>query len=211
MNRSGTFDAWATAFPAELVHELILTVLEEWPKFVRPNRSLENRITHRFVGHLRQATRGKMPFGFYYRERIIDPNSDVESGEVNISVRAGVDPEVFFCFECKRLNVVYEVTRLPRRKTEDYVGSEGMGRFIVGKYDGGSDEAGMIGYVMDGDVEGARAALEASVCQAGRTLRLLAPKRLHPVSILPQDRRVWQTVHRVRRKRFTIYHLLLPL
>lgn len=211
MNIGGSFDAWVDAFPVEVIPEIIRTVVAEWPRCARPaSNPIENRFTNRLVGHLNRVTRNqKLPFGFTYREKIANPDADTEAAEIDITVRAG-SVHIFFCFECKTLNVPSQKELKVRSKADEYVGPRGMGCFISGKYDGGLPQAGMIGYVMDGDVDGARKKVDAKIQGAAQQLALLAPKALHAAPIVTGSG-VYQTVHRVRRKRFTIYHVLLSV
>ena len=66
---SGNFFGWDRAFPRRLLPLLFKSIIDEWPRFVRPRCDLENRITHRFVGHLQVTLRGRVPFGFYARTK----------------------------------------------------------------------------------------------------------------------------------------------
>ena len=207
---SGNFDGWSLCFPDGCLPEMFRTLLHEWPLFRRAERPLENRITHNFVAHLQRATRWKVPFAFDYRAKLTSIDKDAEGGEVDIVVRAGIDPLVFFGFECKRLNVPGSDDSI-RSGATAYASKEGMGCFLSGQYDGGGQSGGMIGYVLDGDSAKARLAVDEAINTAAQTLRILAPKRLRPVPKSMNCVGLEETRHEFRNSTFTIYHLFLPL
>lgn len=208
---AGSFAPWAKAFPHALIPQLFRCIIAEWPRFIRPHRNLENRITHRFVAHLQHTLRGSVPFGFHPRQKLVSPDSDPESGEVDITVLAGLDPLVFFGFECKRLNVPSVKTGRVHSNASEYVGEDGMECFTTGRYHGGGDSGGMLGYVMDGRVKHARHAVDSAVRRRAGHLKLLAAKQLHPADLAPDLTDVLRTRHRTQTGVYLIYHLFLPL
>lgn len=210
MNQSGDFSAWASCFPDDCLPLLFRSIVDEWPLFLRPGRTLENRITHNFVAHLQRTTRGKIPFGFHFRGKLTSEHAETEEGEVDIIVRAGVDPLVFFGFECKRLRVLGKDGSI-RSEAGDYVGPGGMGCFLSGQYDGGGLSGGMIGYVMDGEVSMARGAVDDAIFLEKTTLNTHFPHRLSTVDPRFKCNGLEQTIHDFRELPFTIFHLLLPL
>lgn len=207
---SGDFEPWAKAFPKSLLPELFRCIVAQWPQFIRPLRHLENRITVRFVAHLQRSLRGQLPFGFQPRQKLVAPDADTESGEVDITVHAGIDPLVFFGFECKRLNILSRKTGRVNSNASEYVGKDGMECFTSGRYHGGGDSAGMLGYVMDGRVDDARAAVDRAVVRRRLHLGLLPPQHLHSADLAPDLTDVLKTLHRTQAGIRLIYHLLLP-
>jgi len=62
MNHAGSFGLFAEAFPTDLLPAVFALILEEWPRSPRPDeKPIENRISNRFVGHLNNAMRKKLP------------------------------------------------------------------------------------------------------------------------------------------------------
>ena len=59
------------------------------------------------------------------------------------------DESIYFCLECKRLNVVHHGR--VRSEASQYV-AEGMLRFVSGKYARAVHDGGMLGYVLNGDI-----------------------------------------------------------
>ena len=212
MNLAGTFDLFADAFPVGLLPEVFAMVLEEWPKAPRPvGKPLENRITNRLVGHLVKVMRKKsLPsFKFHYRPKLASADCDAETGEVDIYIDSfSCHTDAYFVFECKRLNVWYESGFATEAST--YVGATGMGCFISGQYPTTCGCGGMLGYVMDGDVPSAVAAVNRALAGHRHELYLHPPLELSPAAISP-DRRVRQTMHQRGQTTLLIYHIFLPL
>lgn len=206
----GNFDDFADVFPMGLLPWVFRVIFQEWPRFPRTSRKpLENRITKPFIGHLQtcQDVR-RLPFFFDSNVKLVESSSDTESGEIDIRVMHGKRPKVFFAFECKCLNVI----RAGKRDSQagKYVGTGGMGCFLSGQYEGGSDCGGMIGYVMDNDREYAKIAVNSALTKNARLLGLQRPYELNPASLLPEALGCSETIHTVKENNFTIYHLFLP-
>lgn len=210
MTFAGNPSLWADMFPTEHLPAILQVILSEWPNFARPTsaKTLENRISNRFVGHLKSvARRTRSPFNFKFRSKIADPNADSESGELDIEVFTGLDTDVYFAFECKRLFATAGTSEAGK-----YVGSGGMGCYLTGQYGGNAGCGGMIGYVMTGDPAAAKEAVKKAIESKGDELRLVDPKSLHPSNLISGENRISQTLHAMKGDEiFTIYHLFLPL
>ncbi len=213
MNVAGEFDRYADAFPTDLLPEVFSVVIEEWPNSPRPESNpIENRITNRFVGHLTNAMRRKRRpnFKFLPQTPLADADSDSESGRVDIYIHSfSPDPDAYFVFECKRLNVQYDSGFATEASA--YVGDEGMGCFISGQYPTTCDCGGMLGYVMDGDVPAAVSAVDRALHGSRNRLRLRPPHRLEQASIMANHNSgVHQTKHSRNPHELLIYHVWLP-
>ncbi len=205
----GNFDDFADAFPADLLPWVFSVILNEWTHFPRTSRKpLENRITKPFVGHLQtcQYTR-HLPFFFDSNVKLVEAESDTETGELDIRVMHGKLPTVYFAFECKCLNVIRKGQR--NSQSGKYVGAGGMGCFLSGQYAGGSDRGGMIGYVMDNDVDYAKLAVNQALKKYKKSLGLQDPAHLAPASILKEEPLCSETKHSIKRNTFKIYHVFL--
>lgn len=207
----GNFDPFAQAFPNDLVPSVIDLMLKEWPNAPRPTANpLENRITHRFVGHLQRVMRNyDMPlFSFEYRPKVPDPDSDSESGELDIKVRSfSPHPDAFLVLECKRLNV--ETDTGFNSRAGEYVGAEGMGCFISGQYESGGNIGGMLGYVMTRTIEGAVSSINQQLEIHHKKLHIQRPYILQGSAILPNEPQVKQTTHKLSDGDFEIVHVLV--
>ncbi len=211
MNIIGTFDDFADSFPPNLLPWVFHEIFKEWNNFLRtPRNPLENRITKPFIGHLQSCQENRqLPFWFDPNIKLVDASQDTEIGELDIRVMHGKRPKVFFAFECKRLNVVHKGKY--SSQAGKYVGEEGMGCFLSGQYDGGSDCGGMIGYVIDNDVKKAISAINKALEVYKSSLRIKPPVKLKMSSMLNEKEcSCYETVHIKAKNNFTIYHVLLP-
>jgi len=100
---------------------------------------------------------------------------------------------IYFCLECKRLNVVVNGTT--RAYAAEYVTS-GMLRFVTGQYARAVRHGGMLAYVLDGNVAHAIANVESNLRTQHVVLCMAAPGVFQPSSVLPKDSRVKETHHR---------------
>ncbi|MEO5716298.1 MAG: hypothetical protein ABIT37_22655 [Luteolibacter sp.] len=209
MTCAGNPNLWADMFPTEHLPAVFQMILAEWPNFTRPaaTKKLENRISNRFVGHLKQTARkARSPFNFKFRSKIPDPDADSESGELDIEVFTGLDTDVYFAFECKRL-----FNKPGTSEAGKYIGSGGMGCYLTEQYGGNAGCGGMIGYVMTGTSSAAEHAVKLAIESKAADLRLVHPKSLHPADIIPGENRISQTLHAMKDETeiFKIYHLFL--
>ena len=133
--------------------------------------------------------------------------SDTETGELDIRVMHGKRPNVYFAFECKCLNVIRKGHR--RSQSGKYVGTGGMGCFLSGQYAGGSDCGGMIGYVMDNDVDYAKLAVNQALKKYKKSLGLQEPAQLAPASMLKDEFLCSKTKHSIKGNTVKIYHIFL--
>lgn len=205
----GSFDDFADAFPMGLLPRVFRIILQEWSNFHRTSgRPLENRITKRFVGHLQKCQEvRRLPFFFDALTKVVDAENDTETGELDIRVMHGKRPKVFFAFECKCLNVIRNGKR--NSQAGSYVGAGGMGCFLSGQYDGGSNCGGMIGYVMDNDLDFAKSAVNRALKKNAPLLELHSTKQLNPSKLFPMKSHCKETSHRISNNIFTMYHFFL--
>jgi len=134
------------------------------------------------------------------------------AARIDFKFLAGFDEDAYFAFECKRL-------RIPRgakldHNTDSYVGTEGMGRFVTGKYAPGQQHGAMLAYVMDGDVPAAKSSVLSSVQSLKGALRLVSGLQWECSRFLPNESSVQQTRHRRELNAggecsFTLQHLFL--
>lgn len=93
----------------------------------------------------RQAHR----FLIRYQDVEVDIDLAKETGRKDIVFFPAHDGDLYFCLEAKRLNA--RVNGVMKSLADEYV-KEGMQRFVAGKYSRHVHHAGMLGYVLDGDV-----------------------------------------------------------
>ena len=139
----------------------------------------------------------------------LDPAPGEDLGRLDIAFSPGVPREdIYFCLECKRLNVV--VNAQVRAYGGEYVTS-GMLRFVTGQYARSVAHGGMLAYVLDGDVARAISNVEANLRTQHVALRMIKPGVFQPSSILTNDSRIRETHHRRAHdtRLFRIHHMFM--
>jgi hypothetical protein len=142
---------WSDTFPDHLVPRIIDLVWETWETFPKPaGKELEIPITRRFKHSLKRAKDyRKLPIRIEREPAEDDPLTGQELGRIDlkfIPAESALE-EIYFAFECKRLNAIEKGHR--RTLASEYV-TQGMMRFVTSQYGGSVLQGGMIGYVLDG-------------------------------------------------------------
>nr|VFK37787.1 MAG: hypothetical protein BECKSD772F_GA0070984_101810 [Candidatus Kentron sp. SD]VFK42458.1 MAG: hypothetical protein BECKSD772E_GA0070983_101710 [Candidatus Kentron sp. SD]VFK78141.1 MAG: hypothetical protein BECKSD772D_GA0070982_10088 [Candidatus Kentron sp. SD] len=141
-----------------------------------------------------------------------DPDDDRIIGWIDISVSGvGGGSEVYFAMEAKRLRYRSPPGGAFKTGNSEYVGKDGMMRFVSGKYAPFMQAGAMLGYVFDGDTETARSGIGALIRKKADMLKMESPEALVPSEILP-GKPIGATHHRgVNDKILILYHLFLSL
>ena len=209
MTLSGRFDPWMDAFPRELLPDIFEVVLETWPSYraAIPRRTIERRLNLTLVRHLQRAARSRRcGFNFEPHSRLLEDDSEVETGELDIKVAVCLAEDVYFAFECKRL-----FPTSSRSRAEDYTGSGGMGCFLGGQYDGKAGAGGMLGYVITGTAQRARDAVATRIHQDRASLHLKSPFALKSSALHPKYPEIEETRHSRPENNFVLYHVFLSV
>ena len=148
-------------------------ILDEWTRFSRHRQvRLEPRITAVFRDALIKAyaAAGRRWF-ITLEDPITDPDFGTELGrnDLRIYPQNHRGQTIFFVVECKRLHVTTESGF--RHLADKYV-TEGMQRFADGKYAGGLPYGGMLGYVMDDQLDDALARIRKEIRTRHTTLKM---------------------------------------
>jgi hypothetical protein len=201
-------------FQPSFVAELLRLTVEVWEEF-------------RLPGAVYKETRITALFSKFLEDRIYDDEAkdwavadetkqydcqgkEVARTDIRVLPPGKKHREFAFVFECKRLNV--QQGGRVKHEASAYVGENGMMCFITGKYASGLREGGMLGYVMDRDVMGAREAVIAFIDQNRGGLRLRSASRYEPCQYLNNKPPHGQTYHELADGRvFTLYHVLVPV
>ena len=83
-----------------------------------------------------------------HSERPIRPRGELGKDRPKLDIqieRCGVRPKRYYTFEVKRLRD--DAKASPSDSLIHYLGSDGIGRFVTGKYEAGSIEAAMLGFI----------------------------------------------------------------
>ncbi|MCA6611902.1 MAG: hypothetical protein IM516_07275 [Pseudanabaena sp. M158S2SP1A06QC] len=208
----GNADLWSNFFPDHLIPDILNMVLDVWNVFKdNCDETLEVPITKRFRSHLEQYKDLKMLPIRLDREAIVDDiSTEKEIGRIDLRLTHGYRSEVYFAFECKRLNVIDKNGRTSTLAKE-YV-MNGMTRFVGSnpQYAIGLKQGGMIGYVMNGKIDGAITAVNKQIKDHYKDLQMKPSKGLNPSSRLPENL-IRESLHHLPDRDFTIHHVFLPI
>jgi hypothetical protein len=139
-------------------------------------------------------------------------------GRLDLRFKHRFSQRDYFAFESKRLHVCYPGAD-GKISTEYsvYAGGDGMGAFMEEQYSKGLPCAGMLGYVMDADMDKAWIGLTARIHARRAELCLLvesefaeSPLNTHVKAGLPGTL-LGETRHQLPSRALRLLHLLLPV
>jgi hypothetical protein len=154
MSVFGSPSQW-TGFIDFLIPDILQLVLASWQAMPPPPPdALEDPTTEALCRLLRQNRNSSdLPFRIDIQMVELDPAAGQDQGRLDIVFSPLINREdVYFCLECKRLNVPQDGR--VRSYAHEYV-VYGMFRFIRGQYGAMVRHGGMLGYVLDGNVTAA--------------------------------------------------------
>ncbi|MCA6115223.1 hypothetical protein J6524_09965 [Bradyrhizobium sp. WSM 1738] len=156
--------------------------------------ALEDPATEAFCKVLRQNRNASdLPFRIDTQMVELEPAAGQDQGRLDIAFSPLVNREdVYFCLECKRLNVPQNPG--VRTYANEYV-VFGMMRFVTGQYGAVVRHGGMLGYVLDGKVDAAIGNVLAAIVRHATDLGTTQPVRLTPSSIEPTNPHMRETPH----------------
>ncbi len=212
---TGSADGYFEFFREELIPDGLRLVLDAWRKLPSSAKAgKEDEITGRLAAAMKREKKARR-FGFsiHFQAIPLGPNGPA-AARIDFKFLAGFDEDAYFAFECKRLRIL-QPSGLDHN-TDSYVGSDGMGRFIIGKYAPGQPHGAMIGYVMDGNIAPAKSAVIALVHIRRTELKLTSGPTWEISQFLPSEPDVHQTRHRRELNKraggaFTLQHIFLTV
>jgi enamine deaminase RidA (YjgF/YER057c/UK114 family) len=195
------------------VPDILALVIASWESLPAPAANeLENSITNRLCARMQNApNRETFPFHIQPQDVILEPGTGDELGRTDIAFKPFVPSDrIYFCLECKRLNVRTPNVPLPRPYFSEYV-RNGMLRFISGQYAGAVRNGGMLALVLDADLTAAVVGVQGNIQAAEAELGMSSPASFVTSSIRPTDARIKETNHRrvLNTELFTIHHLFM--
>lgn len=194
-------------FPIEEVKQAIELVLRSWESF-KTKANVEDEITNKFCAHLIE-NKGRSTYFFTIvpRPAEIDDRGE-EVGEIDLKVIYRNQEKTYLSFECKRLRVHFSSGF--NTLAGKYV-TEGMYRYLRGQYARDLDKGGMLGYVMDGNIDVAIDDVKAAIEKRRLNLYMQDQETLRASSCIA-SKQVKETLHTYGPAgRFTIYHVFLPM
>ena len=205
---TGNISRWSYQFPNSLVPEIIKLILDSWGKF-NTVQIREVPITQEFFVILNSNQQSSyLPFLIDLEIILPEENGIGQEGRLDIRFIHGFRRQVYFSFECKRLRVSFPsgFDTLAGK----YV-TEGMYRYFNGQYARNLDKGGMLGYVMDGNIDVAVNDVKAAIEKRRLNLYMQENETLK-ASTCTTSKQVKETLHKYGPiKIFTIYHVFLPM
>lgn len=209
MTAIGDPGLWSDTFPEELLPRILDLVMDTWQDFEKPPPTdHEVPITRRFKHALKQAKDyRRLPVRIEREPAEDDPITGEELGRIDLKFLPAMSAreEVYFAFECKRLNALEDGSR--RTLAPEYV-TEGMMRFITGQYAGSMQHGGMIGYVLDGRCDDAIRLVGSNIRSRSGELKMDSPASFAKSTLRPDNEMIRETGHRLSRL-FRLHHLFL--
>lgn len=214
MSVVGGSDDWIDLLE-RMLPSILRLVIEVWAGMPKPfSDDREDRITEFLCRALRDnRTIRDLPFYIEIQVVELNPAPGQELGRLDIafkptSLPGAPDESIYFCLECKRLNVVVDGKKRPGGS--DYV-AHGIARFVNGQYASAVRHGGMLGYVLDGDVAGAIINVESNVQSQHVALCMSPPGTLHSSSVLHEVSTAKESLHSRwgESSPFRIHHLFV--
>ncbi len=173
--------------------ELVISTWTDMPPLAGDAR--EDPTTEELCRRLRQSRNaGDLPFRIDIQMAELDPAAGQDQGRIDIAFSPMVPREnIYFALECKRLNVVHAGG--VRSYASEYV-IYGMLRFIRGQYASAVRHGGMLGYVLDRNVNNAIANVGGVVQARHVELGMTPPGTLQASSVRMGDLRFRETQHK---------------
>ena len=194
MKLVGLPDAWLDLLDS-LVPDILDLVLSTWRDMPPLTADAwEDPTTEELCMQLRKNRNAcQLPFRIDIQQVELDPAADVEQGRMDIVFSPLLPTEdIYFCLECKRLNVVGNSGR--RTYASEYV-AHGMLRFITGQYAAHVHHGGMLAYVLDGNVHNAVASVSGIIRRRHEDLAMQPPGNMYPSTIVTGEHTVKETHH----------------
>lgn len=200
-------------FPDGFVFEILELLLATWEKLkLTRDVRLEPRITNLFNRAIEdEYTRQGKAWYVHPEIKEADPitGKEISRTDIRLYHREVPGQKLYFALEAKRLHV--ESDDRTRGGYGEYAGNDGMMCFITGKYSRSAPAGGMLGYVMDGDLERAAQGVTNAIRNAAAQLRLVSGGDYQPSKLMPQHPWNGETQHERNTGLFSMFHLLLPL
>lgn len=207
----GDAEIWSDTFPEDLIPRMLDLIFETWQPFPKPAATEhEVPITRRFKHALKQAKDfRRLPVRIEREPAEDDPKTGEELGRIDLKFLPAVSAleEIYFAFECKRLNATMNTTR--RTLAAEYV-TEGMMRFVTGRYSSSVHSGGMIGYVLDGKSDEAISSVGRNIAARRTELQMSASAGLERSTLRPDNQLIRSTEHSLSsRPKFRLHHIFL--
>lgn len=210
MNVVGSPQQWIGLIDS-LLPDILQLVVTSWPSMPKlESDAREDPTTEAFCRVLRQnRSASDLPFRIDTQMVELDPAAGQDQGRLDIAFSPLVNREdIYFCLECKRLNVPQNPG--VRAYANEYV-VFGMVRFIRGQYAAMVRHGGMLGYVLDRNINTAIQHLSAAIVAHAADLGMSQPAQISPSAVQPSNGNMRETHHQRDQNlgAFLIHHLFV--
>jgi hypothetical protein len=208
---------WVPLFPEEEVSFILAAVLRSGARLTKLHGAeLENELNDRLRDLLdRDSGLRARPIELFREVPLYDRKrarqKQLGRSDLMFLYSTGIrKPWPYFVIESKRLHVAFPSGW--KSLVSGYVtGRQGMMCFINDRYARDLESGGMLGYVFDGEIEGARSSVAASIEANYEQLQCSQTPFFVPSSVLTDGSRVSESSHSLSRRAFRIYHLFLAV
>jgi hypothetical protein len=210
MNQAGIPSEWLDLIDS-LVPDIVNLVVATWEEMPALSQDAREDPTTEMLCRLLRMNRNAsaLPFQIQIQMVDLDPAMGEDQGRMDITFCPLVPREdIYFCLECKRLNVMKGGER--RAYATEYV-VNGMVRFVRGQYAAIVRHGGMLGYVLDGDLKRAMENVSCAIQTNYANLAMQAPGEMRPSSLFPDDLRIRETHHNRQQnaESFRLHHMFM--
>jgi hypothetical protein len=189
---------------------VIALTLDAWKQITAPapDEREDDTSVRLYSAMVKKQDRQAHQFLIRCQDVEVDTDLTKVTGRKDIVFFPGHDGDLYFCLEAKRLNA--RVRGVMRSLADEYV-NEGMQRFVTGKYSRQIHHAGMLGYVLDGDVVRAMASVLDNIRRQHAPLGMDAPGDWIESPHRVGDPQAKETAHRRTHTptRFQVQHLFV--
>lgn len=212
MSISGSPSAWADLLE-QILPDLLQLVVDTWETLKGPLKDTrEDTVTNALCRALKHnRTLRELPVYVVPQMVELEPEDGEDLGRLDIAflptgIQGSPDESIYFCLECKWLNVTTNGRKRPQGS--EYV-KHGMIRFVTGQYAKAVKHGGMVGYVLDGDIPSAMDNIQDNVKRHCIILKMDKPGVLHPSSIMTHISTARETFHQRNGEMqpFRVHHL----
>jgi hypothetical protein len=213
LDESSTYGLPTFALPQDIVATIMDIVTTAWSQVLMNKEVNANDSETEIAGRLTRAmrTEKKRRPALHNQIRIeeevgtrSDPSVPKPEGRIDIKIIYSFDENEYFGVECKR------VSSIDKNLARKYV-TDGVMRFVGGKYSPGHDWAAMLGFVLDGNVADCVKAIREQVSRNHKTISLIDDWT--PETSLGRYSDLYRTRHQQHNRNSTmvILHLFLPI
>lgn len=201
---------WDDLFAGQLLPLVFALVLDAWDHFKKPAADEREDATslrlHSAMVHGKD--RQRHPFLIRYQDVEVDTDLAEVTGRKDIVFFPSNDEDIYFCLEAKRLNAL--VSGVRRSLAHEYV-TDGMQRFVERKYSRHVRHGGMLGYVLDGQVDRAMRNVANVIRIHHVSLGMEPPGEMRRSALRPNDGHARETHHKRPKEPvlFRLHHLFV--